>query len=98
MAQQSYTASATGAIDGPIDAGSGNTFRNFHVKVNSPAPDCTVALETSADDTEWDEQDRVTGPNWSSAALHHSRRYARVNVIYLGTGAPPLAAVLTYSA
>ena len=97
MAQKSYTASATGAVAGPVDAGAGNTFRNFNLKVTSQAPDSVVSLETSADDVEWDEQDRVTGPNWSSAARHHSRRYARVNVINLGTGAHPLSVVLTYS-
>ena len=97
MGQKSFTASATGAVAGPVDAGSGNTHRNFTMKVTSSAPDCTVALETSADGTTWAEQDRVSGPNWASASYHHARREVRANVIFLGTGAPPLGIVICYS-
>jgi hypothetical protein len=97
MTQKSFTASATGAVAGPVDAGSGKTYRNFTLRVISSAPDCVVALETSPDGTTWTEQDRVIGPNWASSAYHHARREARVNVINLGTGAPPLGAVICYS-
>jgi hypothetical protein len=97
MAQHSFTASVTGAVASVVDAGAGKTFRNFALKVTSPAPDCTVALESSPDGTTWTEQDRVTGPNWATVSLHHARRQVRANVIFLGTGAPPLAGVLTYS-
>lgn len=91
------TASVSVTVGALIDAGAGNNFRNFSLKVTSAAANCVVALETSPDNTTYTEQDRVTGPNWAYVAMHHSRRYARVNVINLGTGAPPAAAVLTYT-
>lgn len=92
------TGTVSATIGAPlIDAGSGNTFRNFGLHVTSPAPDCVVALETSPDGTTWTEQDRVTGPAWAYVAMHHARREVRANVISLGTGTPPLAACLTYS-
>ena len=37
MAQKQYTASVTGAIAGPLDAGAGNTFRQYGLRVISPA-------------------------------------------------------------
>lgn len=94
--QQSYTATATGPIAGPVDAGSGNTYQIKSVKVSGPAADSVVALETSPDGTTWTTADAVTGPNWASAALHLRARFARANVVSLGTGSPPLAVVLTY--
>lgn len=97
MGQKNFTATATGAVAGPIDAGSGNTHRNFTMKVTSAAPDCTVALETSPDNTTWTEQDRVNGPNWASGSYHHARRSVRPNVIFLGTGGPPVSVTICYS-
>lgn len=96
MASKSYTATATGAIAGPVDAGAGKTFRNFSLKAFG-APDATFVLETSPDNTAWTAQDNVTGPNWGYAGMHHARRYARVNVTFLGTGAGPVGAVISYT-
>lgn len=97
MAQKNFTAIATGAISGPVDAGAGNNFRNFSLKVSSAVPNCIVALETSPDNATWTEQDRVTGPNWAYVAMHHARRYARANVINLGTPSGPVAATICYT-
>jgi len=99
MAAKGYTAIATGAIAGPVDAGSGKTFRQFTLRMQSAAPDAVVALETSPDNTTWTEQARVTGGQfgaWCYAASNHARRSARANVINLGTGAPGVAAVISY--
>lgn len=96
-ANATATASVSVTVGSLIDAGAGNNYRNFGLKVTSAVQNCVVALETSPDNTTWTEQDRVTGPSWSYVALHHSRRYARANVINLGTGATPVAAVVTYT-
>jgi hypothetical protein len=85
--QTSFTATATGPVGTPINAGAGKTYRNFNLKVDSPIPDCVVALETSPDDTTWTEVCRVTGPKWAYAASDATAQYARVNVIAMGTGA-----------
>jgi hypothetical protein len=95
MASKSFTATGTGAVAGPLDAGAGKTYGHFNLKVLSNANDCVVALETSPDNTTYTEQARATGPNWGTARYDHRQRYARVNVISLGTGAPPVAAVIT---
>lgn len=97
MTQKNFTATATGAVTGTVDAGSGKTYRNITMKVTSAAPDCSVALETSPDGTTWTEQDRVSGPNWAQVSYHHARREIRANVIFLGTGAPPISATICYS-
>lgn len=96
MGQKSYTAAVTGPIAGEVDAGAGKTFRNIGLKVTSPANDCIVWIEVSPDGTTWALGDTVNGPNWGLAASHLKARMARVNVVNLGTGGPPLAAVLTY--
>lgn len=83
--------SATGAGANKIDAGAGNTYRTFMLRVVSNAPDSTVALETSPDNTAWTEQCRVTGDGWGYAASNHQRRYARANAIFMGTGGAPLS-------
>jgi hypothetical protein len=95
MAQQGYTATVTGPIAGPWDAGAGKTRGNFNMKVLSAAPDCVVAMETSPDNTTWTEVSRVTGPKWCFGASSDRARYARANVINLGTGGLPVSAVLT---
>lgn len=98
---QTATATASVAVTvgyTPVDAGAGKTYRQFNYKILSAVPDCVVALETSPDGTTWTEQDRVTGPQWGYAGFHHARRYARVNVINLGTGGTPVAAALAYYA
>jgi hypothetical protein len=83
--------SATGAAAGRMDAGVGNTFRQFNLRVVSNAPDSVVALETSPDNTTFTEQTRVTGDGWGYARNDHRQRYARVNVVSLGTGGAPIA-------
>jgi len=95
MASKAFTATATGVVAGPLDAGAGNTYGRFNIKVNSVAPDCVVALETSPDNTTYTEVARVTGPKWGFAGSNQRARYAHINVIGLGTGAPPVAAVIT---
>lgn len=98
----SANATATGTVSVTIanvsDAGAGKTYRQFNMRVMG-ANDAVVALETSPDGSTWTEQARVTGGqfgNWCYAGSNHSRRYARPNVIGLGTGAPPVAAVISY--
>jgi len=94
MASKSFTAAATGAVAGPLDAGAGNTYGRFNMKVNSQVQNCVVALETSPDNTTYTEKARVTGPNWAFAGSDHRQRYARANVINLGTGGTPVAVVI----
>ena len=89
------TLSATGAATGRMDAGAGLTNRTYTLRVVSAVPDSVVALETSPDNTTYTEQCRVTGDGWAYAASNHARRYARFNVVSLGTGTPPLAATVT---
>ena len=59
MASKSFTAPATGAVAGPMDAGAGNTYGTFNLKVNSAVQDCVVALETSPDNTTYTEMARA---------------------------------------
>jgi hypothetical protein len=80
----------------PADAGVGKTYRQFNLKKLSPASDAVVALETSPDGSTWTEQCRAQGTDWAYAGSNHTRRYARCNVIGLGTGAPPVSAVISY--
>ena len=87
--------SATGPATGRMDAGAGNTFRTFVLRVCSTVPDSVVALETSPDNTTYTEQCRATGNNWAYARSDHKQRYARVNVISLGTGTPGLSATVS---
>ena len=82
---------ATGAAAVKQDAGAGNTFGVFYLRVCSSAPNSVVVLETSPDNTTWTPQATVTGDGWASAASDHRRRYARANVSSLGTGAAPLS-------
>jgi len=82
-------------VAGPLNAGAGATYGHFNVKVTGTAPDSVVALETSPDNTTYTEVARVTGSNWGYAGSNQRAQYAHVNVISLGTGAPPLAAVIT---
>lgn len=82
---------ATGAATGRMDAGVGVTFRNFNLRVVSPVSDCVVALETSPDNSTYTEVARCTGDGWATARSDHRQRYARVNIINLGTGGLPLA-------
>lgn len=96
MASKSFTATATGAVAGPLDAGAGNTFGRFHIKVLSTAPDASVALETSPDNTTYTQMALASGGKpWAYARSDHRQRYARVNVVSLGTGTPPVSAVIT---
>jgi hypothetical protein len=99
----SANATATGTVSVTVastsDAGAGKTYRQFTLRAQSAANDSVVALETSPDGTTWTEQARVTGGPfgaWCYAGSNHTRRYARANVISLGTGTPPAAAVISY--
>jgi hypothetical protein len=87
--------SATGPGAGRQDAGAGNTWRQFALRVASPVSDSVVALETSPDNTTFTEQARVTGDGWAFARSDHKQRYARVNIISLGTGGNPLLTNIT---
>jgi hypothetical protein len=87
--------SATGPSAAPMDAGAGNLFRNYAMKVTSNAPDCVVALETSPDGTTWTEMARVTGDGWCIARSDHKQRQARSNAVSPGTGGLGLSAVVT---
>jgi hypothetical protein len=93
--QNSYPASTTGAQVPSVDAGTGKTFYSIKLKVTGPAADSVVSVETSPDDTTYTEQARVTGPAWCSARSDHRARYVRANVVSLGTGGAPLAAIVT---
>ena len=86
--------SATGAATGRMDAGAGNTYKTFGLRVVSTVPDSVVALETSPDNTTYTEVCRVTGNNWGTARSDHRQRYARANVISLGTGTPGLSVII----
>jgi len=98
MASKSFTATATGAVAGPLDAGAGNTFGRFTIKILSNAADASVALETSPDNTTYTQMCLVSGGKpWGFARSDHRQRYARVNVVSLGTGTPPVAAVILAS-
>lgn len=99
----SANATASGTVPVTVasttDAGAGKTNRQFTLRTQTNANDAVVALETSPDGTTWTEQSRATGHQfgaWQYAASNHARRYARPNVISLGTGAPPVAAVISY--
>jgi hypothetical protein len=95
MASKGFTATAVGVVAGPLDAGTGNTLGHFNIKVTTTAPDAVVALETSPDNTTYTEVARVTGSRWGYGNSNGRQRYAHINVISLGTGTPPVAAVIT---
>lgn len=82
---------ATGAGANKIDAGVGNTYRNFVLRVVSSVPDSAVNLETSPDGTTWTTMATVTGDGWGYARSDHKTRQARANVTSLGTGTPGLS-------
>ena len=82
---------ATGAATGRLDAGVGLTNRNFNLRVCTNAANTVVALETSPDNSTYTEVARCTGDGWATARSDHQQRYARVNVINLGTGGAPIA-------
>jgi len=78
------THAATGAGAGRMDAGVGNTFSQFSLRVVSPSATSVVALETSPDNSTFTEQARVTGDGWATSRSDHRQRYARVNIINMG--------------
>jgi hypothetical protein len=86
---------AAGIGAGRMDAGAGVTFRNFNIRVVSNAPDSVVALETSPDNSTFTEVARVTGDGWAFARSDHRQRYARPNVISLGTGGLGISSNIT---
>jgi len=92
MASKSFTATVTGPVAGPLDAGAGNTYGNFCMKMTSSGSDCQVNLETSPDNTTWTAQTHAHGNQWVYAASDHRQRYARVNVVNMGTNGTGLAA------
>jgi|SRR5215472_509193 len=78
-----HTANGVGA--GRMDAGAGLTNRNFCLRVVTPASDSIVALETSPDNTTFTEVARCTGDGWAYARSDHKQRYARPNIIAIGS-------------
>jgi len=97
----SANATATGTVSVTVasvsDAGAGKTNRQFAMRVMC-ANDAVTALETSPDGTTWTEQARVTGNQfgaWCYAGSNHSRRFARANVIGLGTGGTNVSATIS---
>jgi hypothetical protein len=78
------THAATGAATGRMDAGAGNTFGVFNLRVVSPSNTSVVALETSPDNSTFTEVCRCTGDGWAFAGSNHRQRYARVNIINMG--------------
>lgn len=98
MGSKSFAATATGVVAGPVDAGAGNTYGTFYLKVLSTVANASVALETSPDNTTYTQMCLVSsGKMWGFARSDHRQRYARVNVVSLGTGTPPVAAVITWN-
>jgi hypothetical protein len=87
--------SATGPAAAAMDAGVGNTYGCFYMRVVSAASDSNVALETSPDGTTWTQAATVRGDGWCFARSDARTRQARSNVISLGTGALPLSAIVT---
>lgn len=83
-AQNTHAATGPGAVK--HDAGAGNTFRSFSIRVTSPVPDSVVALETSPDNTTWTAQATVTGDGWATARTDARMRAARANCTALGAG------------
>lgn len=83
-AQNLHTATGAGTVK--HDAGAGNTFRSFTLRVCSPVSDSVVALETSPDNTAWTAQATVTGDGWAFARSDQKSRYARANCTALGAG------------
>jgi hypothetical protein len=83
-AQNVHAATGPGTVK--HDAGAGNTFRTFTLRVCSPVPDSVVALETSPDNTTWTARGSVTGDGWITAASDVKIRAARANVTALGAG------------
>jgi hypothetical protein len=77
-------ATATGSVTVtvgyvPLDAGAGNTLGAFNIKVQSAAPDCSVALETSPDNTTYTQMALVSGSKWGFARSDCRQRYARID-------------------
>jgi hypothetical protein len=83
-AQNVHAATGPGAVK--HDAGAGNLFRAFSLRVCSPVADSVVALETSPDNSTWTARGSVTGDGWVTAATDARFRYARANVTALGAG------------
>src|ERR1700746_2273930 len=77
---------ATGPGTNKHDAGAGNTFRAFSLRVCSPVSDSVVVLETSPDNTTWTARGTVTGDGWVTASTDTRQRAARANCTALGAG------------
>lgn len=85
-------ATATGAA-AAVDFGAGYTSTGWVMVPTSVAPDSALALEVSPDNTTWTRVGQTTGARpviWFGG--HIAARYARINVVALGTN-PPGAAV-----
>lgn len=87
------SANATATASVPVTVTS--TYGCFYMRVVSPAPDSSVALETSPDGTTWTQQSTVRGDGWCFARSDHRIRAARSNVVSLGTGGAPISAIIT---
>lgn len=92
-AGNAHSATGPGAVK--IDAGVGNTNRQFTLRVVSSAPDSVVNLETSPDGTTWTAQTQVTGDGWGYTRSDLKQRQARANVVSLGTGTPGLSTTIS---
>jgi hypothetical protein len=90
------THAATGAATGRMDAGAGNTFGVFNLRVVSPSNTTVVALETSPDNSTFTEVCRCTGDGWAFAGSNHRQRYARVNIINMGGASGIASNVCSY--
>jgi len=90
------THAATGAGAGRMDAGAGNTYGQFSLRVVSPSNTSVVALETSPDNTTFTEVARVTGDGWATARSDHRQRYARPNIINMGGASGIASNVCSY--
>jgi hypothetical protein len=95
MPIQSSQVAAIGATT-PIDAGVGNTFGHFAMKLSGPV-DAVAHLQTSPDVLAWTDADVATGPNWAVAGLNVRARAIRANVTALGTGGAPVGVVVSAS-
>jgi hypothetical protein len=91
---------ATGPSATPMDAGTGKTHGSFCLKVvgygGFQSAGVQVALETSPDGITWTQAGLVTQVGGGVVARSDQRaRFARSNVINLGVGGLPVAAVIT---
>ena len=91
-AQNVHAATGPGTVK--HDAGAGNNFRAFSLRVCSNAANSVVNLETSPDNTTWTVVGSVTGDGWCTARTDLLQRAARANCTALGTGGAGLSSIV----